>query len=182
MDQQADDRKRHTEEPLTIRLKFLDRFRPRFTTAADYPHGFDPAVADESAADVTAANPRNDGFDLLSVIAPSVANDRAFRAWWDDAGRRGASPNFARAQRTRHTRLDLRDLLPAIAAPVLHLVYPAAVAHDGGHDRYLAATIPTTERPNSAGSDELWWLDPSHSAVSHITRFALASTSGTRLP
>ena len=46
----------------------------------------------------------------------------------------------------------------AVEAPVLHLVTPDALFHDGGHDAYLKdhlANIRTIELP---GPDELWWL------------------------
>ncbi len=68
-------------------------------------------------------------------------------------------------------RLDLRDLLPRIAVPVLHLVTPDAVAHHRGHDAHLAATIPAIETVELPGPDELWWLDRSGTAVEATRRF-----------
>jgi pimeloyl-ACP methyl ester carboxylesterase len=142
----------------------------RFTRSADYPYGLDAHLADASAVDVTAAAPATDGFDLLGAIAPSVRDDAAFRAWWDRAGRRGASPQVARALRARHQRVDLRPWLDAVRVPVLHLVTPAALFHDSGHDAFLTthlADIRTVELP---GPDELWWLgdDAVDAIVAHL--------------
>jgi DNA-binding SARP family transcriptional activator/pimeloyl-ACP methyl ester carboxylesterase len=155
----------------------LTNAHPRFTRGDDYPHGFDLHVADDSATDVMATDGPEEGFDLLSVIAPTVTDDPAFRAWWDDAGRRGASPKVARALRDRHVRLDIRELLPRVGVPVLHLVNPSAVAHDRGHDGHLAANIPTIETVELPGPDELWWLDVSGLAVDSIRRFLVATTA-----
>jgi pimeloyl-ACP methyl ester carboxylesterase len=155
----------------------LANAHPRFTRSDDYPYGFDLDAADDSAADVTATEVPAEAFDLLTVIAPTVADDAAFRAWWDDAGRHGASPKVARALRDRHVRLDIRGLLPRVGVPVLHLVNPNAVAHDRGHDEHLAANIPTIETVELPGPDELWWLDRTGMAVESIQRFVVATTA-----
>jgi pimeloyl-ACP methyl ester carboxylesterase len=141
----------------------------RFTRSDDYPYGVDPQLAQASLRDVTEVAPPADGFDLLAAIAPSVSDDAGFRSWWDAAGRRGASPQVARALRARHHAADIRPHLAAVTAPVLHLVNPTALFHDPGHDAYLnehLAHISTIELP---GADELWWL--SAAAVEAIAEF-----------
>ena len=52
------------------------------------------------------------GFDVLSVIAPSVAGDDPFRTWWDHAGNRAASPSMARMASQVLADADVRDKLP----------------------------------------------------------------------
>ena len=53
---------------------------------------------------------------------PTVAATIAFRAWWDAAGNRAASPSMARAVEPRPWPIaDVRDKLPHITAPTLVL-------------------------------------------------------------
>jgi pimeloyl-ACP methyl ester carboxylesterase len=151
----------------------LTNAHARFTRSDDYPYGFDPVLAEQSASEVAAAEPPDGGFDLLSLIAPSVAADDDFRSWWDETGRRGATPQVARALRSRHQNNDLRSLIARVDVPVLHLVNPTALAHDPGHDRYLEAHLVHIDTVELPGPDELWWLDRSgifHAEVERFTR------------
>ena len=50
-----------------------------------------------------------------------LPDDDAFRAWWDHAGNRAASPSMARAVSKVVTEGDVRDTLARIAAPTLIL-------------------------------------------------------------
>jgi DNA-binding SARP family transcriptional activator/pimeloyl-ACP methyl ester carboxylesterase len=143
----------------------------RFTRGDGYPYGIDPVLAEQGVAETTAAHPSDNGFDLLSMISPSVAGDAAFRAWWDNAGRRGATPQVARALRSRHQNADLRGLVPKVDVPVLHLVNPTSPAHDPGHDRYLATHLPDVETCELPGPDEFWWLDRSGTFLAQVERF-----------
>jgi pimeloyl-ACP methyl ester carboxylesterase len=143
----------------------------RFTRGGGYPHGLDPQAASRGVAQVTSARPGTGDLDLLRMIAPSVAGDDRFRCWWDEAGRRGASPQVARALRERHQNDDLRPLLPRVRVPVLHLVNPHALTHDTGHDRYLEAHLPRVETCELPGPDELWWLDRSGELLARVERF-----------
>ena len=56
------------------------------------------------------------GFDMLGIIAPSMADDDAFRSWWDMAGNRAASPSMARAFINKIRQGDVRDTA-RIASP-----------------------------------------------------------------
>ena len=103
-----------------------------------------------------------------------------FRAWWDNAGRRGASPQVSHALRDRHQNSDLRDLVARVTVPVLHLVNPTAPAHDPGHDRYLETNMSDIETQALPGPDELWWLDTSGSFASHVERFTRHRSAGPR--
>lgn len=61
----------------------------------------------------------DDGFDHLRLLAPSLADDVAFRAWWDDAGRRGASPRAAPALIGTLADADATEALTGLTAPLL---------------------------------------------------------------
>ena len=164
------------ERPHRLAGIVLTNAYARFTRGDGYPYGLDPVLAEQSAAEATTVEPADGAFDLLTVIAPSVADDAAFRAWWDNAGRRGASPQVARALRSRHHNSDLRQLIERVHVPVLHLVNPTAVAHDPGHDRYLETHLPRIETHQLPGPDELWWLDTSGTFVAHVERFTRQRT------
>ena len=168
------------ERPHRLAGIVLTNAYARFTRGDGYPYGLDPVLAEQSAAEATTVEPADGGFDLLTVIAPSVADDAAFRAWWDNAGRRGASPQVARALRSRHHNSDLRQLIERVHVPVLHLVNPTAVAHDPGHDRYLDTHLPRIETHQLPGPDELWWLDTSGTFVAHVERFTRQRTQEQR--
>ena len=158
----------------------LTNASPRFTRGDGYEHGVDPLLAEQGAAETTSATPVEGGFDLLTMIAPTVAGDDAFRAWWDTAGRRGATPQVARALRSRYQNSDLRPLVDQVRVPVLHLVNPTAAAHDPGHDRYLAEHLADVETHELPGPDELWWLDTSGLFATHVERFTRQRTEAHR--
>ena len=158
----------------------LTNASPRFTRGDGYEHGVDPLLAEQGAAETTSATPVEGGFDLLTLIAPTVAGDDAFRAWWDTAGRRGATPQVARALRSRYQNSDLRPLVDQVTVPVLHLVNPTAAAHDPGHDRYLAEHLADVETHELPGPDELWWLDTSGLFATHVERFTRQRTEAHR--
>lgn len=150
----------------------------RFTRSDDYPYGLDPLLAEQSATETMAAQPLDGGFDLLTVIAPTAATDPTFRAWWDSAGRRGATPRVARALRSRYQNSDLRALVGEVTVPVLHFVNPTAPAHHPGHERYLQNHLAHVETHRLPGPDELWWLDTSGIFLAHVERFIRERTTG----
>jgi class 3 adenylate cyclase len=57
--------------------------------------------------------------DVLAFAAPSERNDTRFRAWFDDAGRRGASPTTAARRWSSHEAADVTHYLARIAVPTL---------------------------------------------------------------
>src|SRR5215211_471975 len=91
----------------------------------------------------------------LATLAPSLAGDEAFRAWWASWLRHGASPGVALALARTNSEVDVRATLPSVRVPtlVLHrtgdLVCPAA----GG--RYLADRIPGARYVELPGADHL---------------------------
>ena len=94
---------------------------------------------------------------------PSVAATIAFRAWWDAAGNRAASPSMARAvergpgrrsrrarQAAAHHRADAR------AASQKRLAFVPV-----GHGRYLAEHIAASRYVELPGADALHWVGDS---------------------
>ena len=95
----------------------------------DYPIGSDLDAADPFTTIGIEPDAVEQGFDILSIIAPSVAGDNAFRAWWDMAGNRAASPSMARAFIKKIQEADVRDTLERVSVPtlILHRDNPASV-------------------------------------------------------
>ena len=112
----------------------------RVSWAPDYPAGARPSSTDQFTTVAMEPDAVEQGFDVLSVVAPTVARDDAFRAWWDHAGNRAASPSMARAVSKVVTEGDERDALARITAPTL------VVQRDGSNSsrRAMVATLPTT--------------------------------------
>jgi len=54
---------------------------------------------------------------MLGIIRSSVARDDAFRAWWDMAGNRAASPSMDLAMIKTIRQADVRDHIARITAP-----------------------------------------------------------------
>src|ERR1700739_4510947 len=83
------------DHPERVRSLVVINGTARMLWAPDYPVGAELSTADPvvTVAMETCAVER--GFDVLGVVAPTVAGDEAFRAWWDHAGNRAASPSMA---------------------------------------------------------------------------------------
>lgn len=61
----------------------------------------------------------SDELDILSIVAPSMAGNDEFRAWWADVGRRGASPKTALALGAADSTWDISEDLREVAIPTL---------------------------------------------------------------
>ena len=72
--------------------------------------------------------------DWLADVAPSVADDPAFRAWFGTFLRLGASPGAVVALDRMNAAIDVRHVLPAIRVPtlVLHRLDSQCLPGGGG--------------------------------------------------
>lgn len=144
----------------------------RFTAAPDYPYGWTP----EEAQDIRQSALAGD-IDVLSMIAPTRADDERFRAWWDRAGHRGASPATAAAIRQVIEGCDVRPLLASVRAPVL-VVYRTESSHsDPGHGRYLVEHLPNARAVELGGSDLFWWVADTDRLLADVEEFLTGSRS-----
>jgi pimeloyl-ACP methyl ester carboxylesterase/DNA-binding SARP family transcriptional activator len=135
----------------------------------DYPYGPDEATTRdliEGAVDPTRPRP----LDTATLVAPSLADDPGFRAWWTRIGRRGAGPGTARAVRGAATTTDLRARLAAVTAPVLVVHRRQCTNVDPGHSRYLAAHLPHAELCLVEGTDSVWFSRPEE-VLDPVARF-----------
>ena len=110
----------------------------RLLRSDDYPAGM-PTEARDS---VLAGIETNWGTGrLATVLAPSVASQPGVKDWYGRVERYAASPGTALAKMRAISELDVRNVLPLVAAPTL-------VVHNrddwfirDGHGRYLAEHI-----------------------------------------
>ncbi len=125
----------------------------RVVEADDYEFGVPVDVARRFADEVIEPAAEADAASVVAVHAPSVAGDDRFVAWWEDAGRRGASPAIARALQLTLFDVDVRDLLPSIHIPTLVLQRRETQWFRPGHGGYLAEHIPGAQLVELAGAD-----------------------------
>jgi class 3 adenylate cyclase len=118
------------------------------------------------------------GFDVLGYIAPSVARDDMFRAWWDLAGNRAASPSMARAVNEVLSASDVRNTLARISAPTLIILREDAVFVGAGHGRYLADHIPGARLVELPGADSLHWIGDTAQMLDEIEEFVTGVRGG----
>jgi DNA-binding SARP family transcriptional activator len=130
----------------------------RYTRGDGYPYGIDHDTAVSTSTDVLDVDADGSAFDPLAHIAPSVAGDTQFRRWFDDIGRRSASPHIAAALHQAILQADIRDLLPTVRTPVLLLHRRSCVSADIGHARYLHYHLPDAHLVTLPGADEPWFV------------------------
>ncbi len=147
----------------------------RLARADDYPIGIPQHVLDAFVEAVTDTDRTDAYIDDLSMMAPSLADDAAFRVWWKHAGERGLGPAAARAMNLLATRVDLRDRLARITAPtlVLHRINNQFVRVD--HARYIAAQIPNATLIELPGNDHVVFAGDTDELLGSIEEFVTGS-------
>jgi class 3 adenylate cyclase len=143
----------------------------RTLIAPDYPIGFD--IRDDDPYTTVAMEPDavDQGFDMLGYIAPSMVHDDAFRAWWDMAGNRAASPSMARAIILTVRHSDVRDTLARITAPTLVLHRADCDFCPVANGRYIAEHIPGAHFVELPGDDALYWVGDTAPMLDEIEEF-----------
>jgi len=120
----------------------------------DYPFGV-AATEIERFADAV-IDPTEPSGDDLPLIAPSLADNPAFAAWWRQAGHRGASPTTARGiWNTAAT--DLRSVLDLIRTPTLIIHARDNAYVRVGHGRYLGEHIADAQYVEMPEADHIPW-------------------------
>jgi class 3 adenylate cyclase len=142
----------------------------------DYPIGFPREVIEEILDGTNPAVSDSETYDV-SRWAPSAANDPHFREWWQETGRRGASPTTARALMRVALECDVRPVLPALRVPVL--VACLQGCPEAGGSAYLAEHVPGATLVEIAGDDDYWWAaDAAPAVLDEIEEFATGARSG----
>ena len=96
---------------------------------------------------------------LVSLFAPSQANDPEFVEWWGRMQRSSVSPGMARKLMEMTANTNLRAVLPTIRVPtiVFHVTGNRIVPVECG--REVAELIPGAQFREFEGDDAYGWLD-----------------------
>ena len=115
----------------------------------------------------------------IEYLAPSRADDPAFRAWLQRYMRLSASPKAAAALLMMNSQFDVRAVLPAIRVPTL-LLYrmdDADVRVEEG--RYIASQIPHARLIELPGADHFFWAGESEDILYEIEEFVTGHRGST---
>jgi class 3 adenylate cyclase len=166
------------EHPERVRSLVIVNGAARLMWAPDYPIGTDPTRADRFTTVAIEPDAVEQGFDVLEIVAPTMARDEAFRAWWDQAGNRAASPSMARAVTGAMVASDVRDALPRITAPTLIVHRSDCRFVPVEHGRYLAAHIAGSRYVELPGADALHWVGDTGPMLDEIEEFITGVRGG----
>jgi len=117
----------------------------------------------------------------IDLRAPSRAADPAFREWWSNYLRQGASPGAALTLTQMNAQIDVRDVLPLVRVPtlVLHRSGDRCLHVDEG--RYVARLVPGAQFVELPGNDHLPFVGDQDAIIDEIAAF-LTSTDQTLQP
>jgi len=144
----------------------------------DYPVGARAKSADPFGLVGLEPDAVEKGFNALKAVASSIAGDNGFRAWWDLAGNRAASPSMARAVLKVLAEADVRDTLAHITAPALIIHRDSSDFVPVGHGRYLAEHIAGSRYVELPGADALYWVGDTSAMLDEIEEFITGVRSG----
>jgi class 3 adenylate cyclase len=151
--------------------------RARSMWAPDYPWGYPERSLDMGQQMVINPDAVEQGFDLLGLIAPSVAADQSFRDWWDRSGNLGANPAMAREKLRVLYETDVRDQLALIRAPTL-IIHRRDSFLPPGNGRYLAEHISGAKYVELPGPDLMYWVGETGPMLDEIEEFVTGVRGG----
>jgi class 3 adenylate cyclase len=129
---------------------------PRLAAAPDYPEGMDESFQQLFLSELE----RLWGTGPLGkLLGPTIADEPELIDWWGKVERQTMSPGAALARGRLVFGLDVRDILPAIAAPTLVLHRRDAALFSRAHARALLEGIPDSRYRELPGVDH-WPLGP----------------------
>jgi class 3 adenylate cyclase len=164
--------------PERVRSLVVVNGAARTLWAPDYPVGAQLRTANPFSTVALETDAVERGFDVLRSVAPSVAGDDAFRAWWDLAGNRAGSPSMARAVSKVVTGADVRESLARISAPTLILHRVDSGFIPVGHGHYLAEHIAGSRFVELPGADALYWVGDTAPILDEIEEFITGVRGG----
>jgi class 3 adenylate cyclase len=138
------------EHPERVSTLALYAGLAKFTQGNGYELGWSPAAIQ------LYLSATEDGWgsaEGAALLAPSLAEDEAYRSWFSRLLRLGASPGRAVSLMRMNTELDVRDRLDSLRAPTLVLHRSGDTFVDSGHSRYLAEHIPDARLVELSGDD-----------------------------
>ena len=118
----------------------------------------------------------------IDMRAPSRAADPAFREWWSNYLRQGASPGAALTLTQMNAEIDVRNVLPLVRVPtlVLHRSGDRCLLVEEG--RYVASLVPGARFVELPGDDHLPFVGDLDAIVDQIADFlTTADRAGARI-
>lgn len=143
----------------------------------DYPCGIPQHLVDSFFETVLDSDTAEGAADV-ALLAPSLAHDAGFRAWWSRAGRRGASPASAHAIQSMLYSSDVRGLLPSINTPTLLLHRTDNQFIRLGHGHYLADHIEGARLVELPGADHVPFAGETEELLATVEEFLTGTTGG----
>ena len=147
------------------------------TSVADdeHPWALDPTPL-KAVADVIENGMWGQGI-ILPMIAPSESADERIAAWWRKLERMSATPSMAANLLRRSIAIDVRTLLPQVAAPTLLLHRQDSALIPGDGMRWLADHLPDGTYVEVPGDQTPGYFGDVDRLMDEIEEFLL----GTRL-
>jgi class 3 adenylate cyclase len=118
------------------------------------------------------------GGGAVTELAPSMAGDPAFAAWFARMQRLAASPGEARIISSARVDLDVREKLEQIRVPTLIMHRPQERVWDVRHSHYLAEHIDGARYVELDGIDSLPFVGDSDAIVEEVEEFLTGVRSG----
>jgi class 3 adenylate cyclase len=115
------------------------------------------------------------GETLVTLYAPSMASDDAYRRRIARYERLSASPSSATALMRMNSKIDIRPILPSIRVPtlVVHREGDSRVNVEAG--RFLARQIPNAKYVELPGNDHLLWVGNTQRVMEEVEEFLTGS-------
>jgi pimeloyl-ACP methyl ester carboxylesterase len=151
----------------TSALVLLGSYAKR-SRSDDYPWAPDPVDREREIQEAERTWGR---VDFAPTLAPSLAQDEAFRSWFKRYLRLSASPRAAAALLRMNTTIDTRAVLPAIRVPTLCIYRtddPDVTVDEG---RFIAGQIPEARFVELPGADHLMWAGDSSAILDEVEGF-----------
>lgn len=105
------------------------------------------------------------------LFAPSLADDAEFRAWHERYERQSATRDALSELLYLNALMDVRDVLPQIAAPVLMLHRTDDVVVPVRYARETAAALPDARLVERPGADHFTYASDTEALLTEIERF-----------
>jgi pimeloyl-ACP methyl ester carboxylesterase len=141
---------------------------PRFSSSPDWEWGWSADEITERLDEI-----ERDWGDaaLISLFAPSQADNEALRHAWGRYQRTGASPAMGRAVYEALCETDCREVLPAISVPTLILHPTGDRVASVKAARYMAQQIPGAQMVEFPSDDHLLLMLDPDAIVDEIEQF-----------
>jgi DNA-binding winged helix-turn-helix (wHTH) protein/pimeloyl-ACP methyl ester carboxylesterase len=107
----------------------------------------------------------------LEERAPTAAADPAFREWWAEYLRMGASPGAALALTKMNADIDVRHVLPTIRVPALVIHREGDECLRAEEGRYVAGRIPGARYVELPGRDHLPFVGDQDAVLDEVEEF-----------